>query len=65
MSALIHHQHIKQDDRRQAQDHRPDADRPKDVLGAEALLFREWIVLRVHDVPALLVLAETLIRVGA
>ena len=45
----IHHQHIEQDDRRQAQDDRPDADRPKNVLDAEAPIFRESTVLSVHD----------------
>jgi hypothetical protein len=48
----IHHQHVEHDHRRQAQDHRPDAERPKNVPGAETLLFREWIVLTVHDAPA-------------
>jgi hypothetical protein len=52
----IHHQHVEDHDRRQAQDYRPDAERPEDVLGAETLLIREWIVLIVHDAPAFCVI---------
>ena len=48
-SLLIHHQHVKDHDRRQAQNHRPDADRPNYVLGRKTLLFREWIFLGIHD----------------
>src|SRR5213080_1804646 len=75
MSRLSDHQHVEDDDRRQAQDHRPDAERPEDVRGRktlsckerplrihETLLFREWILLPVHNAPAFLVLAGTLIR---
>jgi hypothetical protein len=50
------HQHVEHDDRRQAQDRRPDAERPKNVLGRKALLFREWIILRIHDAPRFLFL---------
>ena len=34
------------------QDHRPDAERPEDILGGKALRFKEGIVLGVHDAPA-------------
>jgi hypothetical protein len=61
MSRSIHHQHVEQDDRRQAQDDRPDADRPKNVQRAKAPIFRECIVPNVHDAPALLVFVATLI----
>jgi hypothetical protein len=60
---LSHHQHVEDDHRRQAQDHRPNAERPKNVLGCKTLLFRdwilfrEWIVLCIHDAPAFPVLA--------
>ena len=34
------------------QDHRPDAERPQNVLGGKALLFREWYLSsRIHDAP--------------
>src|ERR1700730_14638843 len=59
---LRDHQHIEDNDRRQAQDHRPDAERPKDVLGPKALLFRNRIFFGVHDAPALLFFSGTLIR---
>ncbi len=36
---LRHHQHVEHDDRRQCEDHRPDADGPENVGGAKALLF--------------------------
>src|SRR5258705_11805438 len=49
---LSDHQHIEHDHRRQTQDHRPDAERPKNILGAKPLLFRDWIVLSIHDAPA-------------
>ena len=63
----IHHQHVEDHHRRKTQDHRPDAERPKNVLGAKALLFplfRQWIVLSSHDAPAfcVIVLAGRLIR---
>jgi hypothetical protein len=47
------HQHVENDHWRQAQDHRPDAERPKDVLGAKAPWFGKWAVLsiRSHDAP--------------
>src|SRR5260370_33671350 len=61
---LRDHQHVEDNDRRQAQDHRPDAERPKDVLGPKALLFRNWIFFGIHDAPALLFFSGTLIRVG-
>ena len=32
-----HHQHVENDHRRQAQDHRPDADRPENVLDGKTL----------------------------
>src|SRR6266404_3868383 len=48
------HQHVEDDHRRQAQDHRPNADGPKNVLGTKTLLFSEWIVLGIHDAPAFL-----------
>jgi len=63
VTGLVHHQDVEHDDRRQAQDHRPDADRPKNVLGGKALLFRECIVPGIHDAPELAVLAGVLIRV--
>jgi hypothetical protein len=47
--ALSHHQHVEDDDRRQGQDRRPDAERPNNVSDAKALLFRDWIVLGIHD----------------
>jgi hypothetical protein len=59
---LRDHQHVKDNDRRQAQDHRPDAERPEDVLGPKALLFRNRIFRGIHDAPALFVLSGTLIR---
>jgi hypothetical protein len=58
----VHHQHIEQDDRRQAQDDRPDADRPKNVLDAEAPILRVSTVLSVHDAPAFFVFVAALIR---
>ena len=60
---LSDHQHVEHDDRRQAQDYRPNAERPKNVLGRKTLLFRDWVFLTIHDAPAFLVLAEILIRV--
>ena len=52
---LSHHQHVKDDDRRQRQDHRPDADGPDDVFGGKALLsgvvMRRRIILIVQDRP--------------
>jgi hypothetical protein len=63
MSGLSHHQYIEDDHRRQAQDHRPDADRPKNVFGGEALLFRQWIIMDIHDAPAFLAFVGPLIRV--
>ena len=54
---LRHHQHVEHDHRRQGQDHRPDAERPKDVLGGKPLFFREWVIFRIHDAPAFLALA--------
>jgi hypothetical protein len=48
------HQHIEDDNRRKAQDHRPDAERPKNVLRGKALLLRESIVLDIHNAPAFL-----------
>ena len=62
MARLRDHQHVEDDHRRQAEDHRPDAQRPKNVFGAEALLSREWIILNTHDTPAFLALPGTLIR---
>jgi hypothetical protein len=59
----IHHQHIEQDDRRQAQDHRPDAERPKNVLPAKAPMFRVWFIPSSHDVPAFLAFTAMTIRV--
>ncbi len=35
-----HHQHVEDDHRRQADDHRPDAECPEDVLDREALVGR-------------------------
>jgi hypothetical protein len=63
MTRLSHHQHIEDDHWRQAQDHRPDADRPKNVFGAEALLFRAMIIPDIHDAPALLAFVGPLIPV--
>src|SRR5438270_3473361 len=54
---LSDHQHIEHNDRRQGQDHRPDAQRPEDVLGGKTLLFREWVIFRIHDAPAFLAVA--------
>jgi hypothetical protein len=34
-----------------SQDHRPDAERPQDVLRAEPLFLGKWIVLTFHDAP--------------
>lgn len=51
---LSDHQYVEDDHRRQAQDHRPNAERPKNVLGAKTLLFSEWIVLSIHDALACL-----------
>ena len=48
---LRHHQHVEHDDRRQRQDHRPDADGPHDVLGGKALLRNLVIAFEVHDAP--------------
>ena len=53
---LSDHQHVEDDHRRQAQDHRPNAERPKNVLGTKPLVLREWIVLSVHDGPGVFVL---------
>jgi hypothetical protein len=58
---LSDHQDIENDYRRQAQDHRPDAERPKNVLGGKTLFSRECIVLDTHDAPALSALAGILI----
>jgi hypothetical protein len=48
---LVDHQHIEYHDRRQAQDHRPDAERPENVLHTESLFLSEGMVLTVHDAP--------------
>jgi hypothetical protein len=57
MSRSRHHQHVEDNDRRQGQDRRPDAERPNNVFGAKVLLFRDWFVLGIHDdAPAFLVL---------
>jgi hypothetical protein len=40
MPFLVDHQYIKQHDRRQGQDHRPDAERPENILDAETLSVR-------------------------
>ena len=45
------HQHVEHDDRRQRQDHRPDADGPHDVAGGKALLRDGIIAFEVHDAP--------------
>src|SRR5947199_7158544 len=51
-AALRHHQHVEHDDRRQRQDHRPDADGPQNVLGAETLFSRNGVlVFEMHDAP--------------
>src|SRR3954453_12190196 len=59
-----HHKHVKDDHGRETSDYRPDAERPKDVFGAEALLVSQFVsageslllrkcsVLIVHDAPA-------------
>jgi hypothetical protein len=60
---LSHHQHVEDDHRRQAKDHRPDADRPKNVCGGEALLFRKLIIPGIHDAPAFLAFVGPLIPV--
>lgn len=49
-TALRHHQHVEHDDRRQRQDHRPDADGPHNVLGGEAL-FGQPVVFEMHVAP--------------
>ena len=51
--ALGDHQHVEDDHRRQAENHRPDAQCPKNVFGGKALMFREWIILSTHNAPAL------------
>ncbi len=66
-----HHQHIEYDHWRQADDRRPDAQCPENVLGGKALwfrtllckalpyktpLFRDWIPFVNHDAPAFLLL---------
>jgi len=43
---LSHHQHVEDDHRRKAKDHRPDPERPKNVFGGETLLLRENLVFR-------------------
>jgi hypothetical protein len=60
-SRLGDHQHVEDDNRRQAKNHRPDAERPQNVFGSKSLLFREWIFLSTHDGPAMLALVGTLI----
>ena len=56
MTDLRHHQHVEHDDRRQGQDHRPDADRPENVLGRKALLFRDRILFsNFHERPRVFV----------
>src|SRR5207249_22842 len=48
--ALRHHQYVEHDDRRQRQDHRPDADAPQNVLGAETLFPSHGVlVFEMHD----------------
>jgi hypothetical protein len=51
ITLLVHHQYVKHHDRRQAQDHGPDAERPENILGAETLFLREWIIPVIHDAP--------------
>src|SRR5437762_6771653 len=52
IAALRHHQHVEHDDRRQRQDHRPDADGPQNVLGAKTLFRRNGVlVFEMHDAP--------------
>ena len=58
-AALRDHQHVEHGHRRQAQDHRPDADRPENIFGAKTFLVE--IILTIHNAPALLVFDETLI----
>ena len=49
-SRLRHHQHVEHDDRRQRQDHRPDADAPQNVRGAKTLFPRKGVlVFEMHD----------------
>src|SRR5262249_24832659 len=43
-----YHQHVVHDHRRQAQDHRPDPDRPENVGGRETSVVEEWMVLGLH-----------------
>jgi len=42
---------LEHDDRRQAQDHRPDSERPNNVPGRKPLLFRIAWSLSTHDAP--------------
>ena len=60
---LADHQYVKCDDRRQAQDHGPDSERPKHVFGTEALLFAIWIVTGSHVRPRVFAFMPTLISV--
>src|SRR3954454_12424710 len=43
---LSHHQHVEDDHRRKAKDHRPYPERPKHVFSGESLLLRENLVSR-------------------
>jgi hypothetical protein len=56
--ASVHHQHIEGDDRRQAQDHRPDTKRPENVFPGETLFLRERLISTIHDAPAFCCSAE-------
>jgi hypothetical protein len=43
---LSHHQHVEDDHRRKAKDHRPYPERPHNVFGGESPLIRENLVFR-------------------
>ena len=57
IAASRHHQHVEHDDRRQRQDHRPDADGPHDVFGRKSLLRDGIVAFEVHDAPPRLFVA--------
>jgi hypothetical protein len=61
--ALRHHQHIEQDHRRQAQDHRPDPDCPDNIFNCKTLSVDDKVLVSiVHNAPALLVVMGPVIR---
>ena len=58
-----HHQHVKHDHGRKAEDDRPDAKRPENILRAEPSLVRK-IGFNIHDAPRVFILEGFVIADG-